>query len=91
MQLEAINLVTALRNLLPPSLHDYTIIVNTENMTSQQVLSSGAGKDPVICVCAHYIWLIAAEKSTDVIIAHKPGKDIVFADALSWISFDHRL
>ena len=84
-QLEAINLVTALKNLLPLKPLEYKIVINTDNMTSQQVLSSGAGKDDVICECARQIWLVAA----DVVITHKPGKEIVFADALSRMSFDH--
>ena len=66
-QLEAINLVTALRNLAPPKAHEYSIIINTDNMTSQQAFSSGAGRDPVICACARQIWLIAAELSTEVV------------------------
>ena len=66
--------MTALKNLLPPSPHEYTIVVNTDNMTSQQVLSCGAGKDAVICTCAHQIWLIAMEKSTEVIVTQNQEK-----------------
>ena len=66
------------------------MFVNTDNMTSQQVLSSGADRDPIICECARQIWLIVAQNSTDIVILHKPGKDIVLADALSRMGFDHR-
>ena len=89
-QLEAINLITTLQNLAPPELHKYTIVINTDNMTSQQVLSTGAGRDPVICACARKIWHFAVTNSTDVTIAQKPGKDIFFADALSRMCFDTR-
>ena len=66
------------------------LAVNTDNMTSQQVLSLGAGRDPIICACAQRIWLIAVERSMEVNILHKPGRDIVLADALSRMCFDHR-
>lgn len=59
-QLEALNLVTALKALSPPVPAHYDIIVNTDNITSQQVLESGSGKDLFLCTCAREIWLFAA-------------------------------
>ena len=82
-QLEVINLVVALKALHLPNPENYTIWINTDNMASQQVLTSGAGRDPVICTCAHEVWLFVAQHSTDVIVHHKPGKDISFADTLN--------
>ena len=58
--LEAFNLVLALKHLLPPDLHNYVILVNTDNQVSQQVLSSGSSKDLFLCTCARQLWLIAA-------------------------------
>ena len=86
--LEAINLVIAMRSLAPPTPSDYKIIINTDNAASQQVLSSGSGKDPVLTACARELWLFAACNSCEVQVLHKPGKDLVLADALSRREFD---
>ena len=86
--LEAINLVIAMRTLAPDNPHEYHIIINTDNSASQQVLDSGAGRDPILTACAREIWLYAASNSCEVTVMHKPGKDLVLADALSRRSFD---
>ena len=52
-------------------------------MASQLVLSTGAGKDSVLCACAREIWKFAAMNNCDVSIEHKPGKQLKLADALS--------
>ena len=83
VRIEAANLIVALKNLFPPNPHEYAIVINTDNSTSQQVLSSGAGRDPFLCACAREIWLFAATRNTEVIVRHKPGKDLILADALS--------
>ena len=43
----------------------------------------GASRDPIICACDRKIWRFAAVKSCTIQINHKPGKDLVLADALS--------
>ena len=58
-------------------------MVNTDNIASQQVLSSGAGRDCVLTACDREIWLFAANSSCEITIRHKPSKDLVLADALS--------
>ena len=82
-QLEAINLVHDLSFLLPPNPVNFNIIVNTDNLSSQQVLKSGCGKDPVLCACARSIWLIAAARSCNISIVHKDGAALVLTDSLS--------
>ena len=57
--------------------------VNTDNAVSQQVLEYCADRDPIICACAWDIWLLATRASTDIIIKHKLGKELVLADMLS--------
>ena len=86
--LEAINLVVALRHLAPEQAHKYKIVINTDNAASQQVLSSGAGRDSVLTACARELWLYAAKRSCEIVILHKPGRDLVLADALSRRTFD---
>lgn len=86
--LEAINLVVALHALSPPNPQDFIIRINTDNKVSQSVLSTGAGRDPVLCACAREIWRYAAVNSTSIDVVHKPGKDLILADALSRAPFD---
>ena len=47
-QLEAVNLISAIINLSPPDANNYHVIINTDNIASQIVLSSGTGKDRVL-------------------------------------------
>ena len=82
-QLEAINLITAIKTLAPEYPDTHHIVVNTDNIASQQVLSSGAGRDSILTACAREIWLFAANNSCEITILHKPGRELVLADALS--------
>ena len=82
-RLEALNLLHAVKHLLPQQPHRYDIVVNTDNMATQQVLSEGTGRDTVLSACAREIWLLAAHNNCTVQVLHKPGKDLVLADALS--------
>ena len=80
---EAINLVIALEHLAPPDAYRYTLVVNTDNMASRDVLDTGKGSDPILTACARKVWFLAAKMSTDVKIVYKPGPTLVLADALS--------
>ena len=51
--------------------------------STKEVLDSGKGRDPTLTACAREVWYLAAEMSTDVKIFHKPGSELVLADALS--------
>ena len=82
-QLEALNLIVALKSLVPSNPEKYIIQINTDNSVSQTVLTEGTGRDPILCGCAREIWLFAAKTSTEVIVKHKAGKDLILADALS--------
>ena len=82
-QLEALNLVHAVSYLLPQCPPNFTIIVNTDNSTSQQVLSSGNGKDHIMCACVCQLWLLAANLNLELEIVHKPGSELIVVDALS--------
>ena len=50
--LEALNLIHAVTLLMPDDPLNYDIVVNTDNMNSQQILSHGSGKDRILCACA---------------------------------------
>ena len=80
--LEALNLVHAVSSHLPPSPHEFLVIVNTDE-TSQQVLQTCNGRDVFLCACTHQIWLIAATFNFELGINHKAGKDLVLTDAYS--------
>ena len=88
-QLEALNLVLVLKMLMPNDPHKFCNIVNTDNAASQQVLEVGRDKDLVLCACAcacactRQIWLFSALLNFELHIQHKPGEDLVLADALS--------
>ena len=81
--LEAINLIVAFQHLAPDNPHLYTIVINTDNTATRDVLDTGKGKDLVLTACARQLWYLAARMSTDVRIVHKPGTTLVLADALS--------
>ena len=59
-------MVHALTHLLPTKPHEYTIIINTDNIASQQVLESGKGRDPILCACARQLWLLAANNNFEL-------------------------
>lgn len=42
-RLEALNLVLALKTLLPGKPHELCVVINTDNAASQQVLEEGRG------------------------------------------------
>ena len=90
-QYEALNLVHALSLLLPPDPVNYVVRINTDNLASQMVLTSGKGRDNILCACARQIWLIAAMGSFELQIVHKPGVTLILADALSRFATDKRL
>ena len=66
--------------LLPVSPHEYWIIVNTDNATSQQVLLAERGRDPTLCACARRTWLLLALYRFELVIEHKAGADLVLAE-----------
>ena len=83
VQLEALNLVHAVKFLLPDTLRQFKICVNTDNSASQQLLENGKGKDSLLCACARELWLHYARYNFELEIAYKPGSQPVIADALS--------
>ena len=58
------------------------MIVNTDNVASQ-VLEAGRGRDVMLCACAQQHLLLSVLNNFELCIKHKPGRDLVLADALS--------
>ena len=81
--LEALNLVVAVKTLAPQQASEYILNVFTDNIASQQVMTTGAGQDPTLCACARELWLYSAINDTEIVVRHKPGRDLTLADALS--------
>ena len=90
-QIEAINLVIALKTLIPDSLSNARILVKTDNTGAQCALSTGRTRDRILAACAREVWLISAVKQVDILVHHAPGETLVLADALSRASFNPRL
>ena len=90
-QLEALNVLIALKTLIPESLTNARVVVSTDNSATMHVLNSGKSKDPIIAACAREVWLIAATRNIDILLTHVPGISLVLVDALSRRSFDPNL
>ena len=90
-QIEALNLVIALKTLVPDNFTNARILVKTDNTEAKCALSTGRTRDPILAACAREVWLISAVKQVDILIHHAPGETLVLADALSRASFDPRL
>ena len=81
-QLEAVNLLIAYRTLTP-DMPGMSVLILTDNLSSRHALMSGHTKDPILAACAREMWLEAAKRDQRIQIDHKPGKEMVLADALS--------
>ena len=56
-----------------------SIVINTDNESSQKIPESGSCRDPISCACTQII----LEISCIIEIKHKPGKHLDVADALT--------
>ena len=59
-QLEALNVVVAVKILVPQGTRGHRVLVKTDNMATMFALSSGRTRDPVLAACAREIWFAAA-------------------------------
>ena len=76
-QLEALNVIIALKSLIPDDLHSTEIVIRTDNIASAYSLTNGKAKDPVIASCARELWLIAATRQLIITV---PGESLVLAN-----------
>lgn len=83
-QLEALNVLVVFRTLAHlHSLRAAQVIIFTDNSASSHALQTVKTKDPVLASCLCELWLEAANSDHEIIIKHKPGTELVLADALS--------
>lgn len=83
-QLEAVNIVVAFRTLA--HIHDIKsahVTILTDNSASSCALQTGKTKDLVLASCSRELWLEAARSDLEITIQHKPGAELILADALS--------
>ena len=82
-RLEALNVIFALKSLIPDDLHFTEIIIKTDSIAAAYSLTNSRAKDPVIASCAWELWLIAATCQLTITVEHAPGETLVLADGLS--------
>ena len=81
--LEAINLIIAYRTLSPAFGPGKKVLILTDNTGSKCALETGRTHDPILAACARELWLEAAKQTHEIEIRHKPGAELILADALS--------
>ncbi len=80
--LEMLNILVAARAWAAQWEHK-TVIIQCDNSTATNVLSSGRGRDPFLLRCAREIWYLSAKHNFTVVPTHVPGSQMQAADALS--------
>ena len=80
--LEMLNILVAVK-LWSKNWNYKTVTVYCDNIAAVSVLTTGRGRDEFLLQCARQIWLLSALGDFKIIPQHKPGVDMVLADALS--------
>ena len=87
-QLEAINLLGAVRLFVTNSHAGGSIEIYCDNMASVSAYSSGRARDSVLAACTRAMWFKAAATQTTLSFSHLPGEGMVLPDALSRVHID---
>ena len=80
--LELLNIVVAIK-VWQRRWTGWTVQIYCDNLNSVFVLQTGKSRDPFMRACAREVLLYTAAKDIDIQICHRPGLDMVWADALS--------
>lgn len=64
------------------------VVIYTDNLGSKFALETGKTKDHTLAMCTREMWLEASINHHQVAIRHKPGEQLILADALSRQSKD---
>lgn len=81
--IEAANVALAVKVFVNNQHAGSTILLNSDNNPTVQVLQSGRGRDPYILAAARDVWFHQAQTDTHIRVEHVPGKQLILADALS--------
>ena len=90
-QLEAVNVLAAVRALVADEHAGGVIEVYCDNSAAASSYSSGRARDPVLAACCRAMWYKAAATQTTLTFAHVPGTSMILPDALSRAHFDPTL
>lgn len=80
--LEMLNIVVAVKTWALQWQHKI-VTIYCDNSPAINVLTSGRGRDCFLLQCAREIWLISAKYDITITPVHKPGSEMILADALS--------
>ena len=87
-QLEAINVLAAVRTFVSASHGAGTVEVYCDNSSSISAYTSGGARDQVLAAACRAMWYHAATTQTTLFFYHVPGEAMVLLDALSRASLD---
>lgn len=82
-QIEALNLIIAVKSLLPEVKTGHLLRVTTDNSASAVVLMTGRTHDRVLAACSRELAMIAIKHQLELEVRHAPGASLILADALS--------
>ena len=82
-QIEALNIVVAVKSLVPHDMRCFEIVITTDNSAAMHTLNTGKTRDPILAACSRELWLFAALRELRITVNHAPGATLVLADALS--------
>ena len=67
-QIEALNILVALKTLLPPDLKHVEVVIVTDNMAAMHTLNSGKTKDHILAACSRELWLLVAVRELKIMV-----------------------
>lgn len=82
-QLEALNIVVAIKTFIPEFTSPHRFLIHTDNEAAMFTINSGRTRDPILAACAREVALIAAQRQATVELVHVPGISLTLVDALS--------
>lgn len=87
--LETLNIVVAFK-LWGYKWSGKKVRVYTDNMVTCYLLQTGRSRDPFLLDCAREIFMMTTKYDICMLVCHKPGAELITADALSRAQFSPR-
>lgn len=88
-QLEAMNVVNALKTMIPANAPPLRIRVKTDNSPTMFSINTGKTKDAILASCAREVALFSAKYQHEIELYHAPGVSLVLSDALSRMNMNN--